>query len=222
MRLLTAVAGLALSACTHAGSLNTSYFPRQPFSEEQRVDGRALVITAAADDALAYSGHPTSYTGFASTLTLPLGLIAREATAIAFADLFRDGADRTNLVTGLERYRVVVAPRVTGFEYAHNRLRNLGFAITPEVVVTLTVDLVDSQGRPTWQRSYASGIVQGDTYFISGSPGEDVSKVAHRAVYDLTRRAAEDLAAELRARSRPPALPAPAAMPAPAPPPPGA
>jgi hypothetical protein len=215
MRMATVAAALcALAGCAHRGALNPTYFPRQGFAEEQRVDGRALVITAPADDAFVYEGRPESFTGSATTLALPLGVITREAAAIAFGDLFRGGADRTNAVAGLESYRVVIAPRATRFSYAYNALRNLGFAVTPEVTVTLTVHLVDAQGKPTWERSYDSGTFRGDTYFMTGTPGETVNQAAHRAIYDLVLRAAADVAAELRARPQaPPAAPPPAAPP---------
>jgi hypothetical protein len=200
-RLSILLAGLAgLAGCTFATTFNASYFPQRPVPEDQRIDGRVLVLTDPQDDAYVYSGSPTSFTGSATTLTLPLGQITREAAAAAFTNVFRGGAEKSNDRSGLDRYRTIVTPRVKSFTYEYNALRNLGFAATPQVAVQVTVTLVDAQGKPALQRTYDSGTIDGDTYVISGAPGERVAKAAHEALFDLMMKAAVDVRALLLAR----------------------
>jgi hypothetical protein len=125
------------------------------------------------------------------------------AAAVVFGEIFRGGARRSNDRTHLEGFRAIVMPRVESFSYAYQALRNLGFAITPEVTLSITVALVDARGNAFWEKRYASGPFEGDTYFLSTSPGDEISKAAHRAMYELLHRAAADVRAQLAAEVRP-------------------
>lgn len=207
---IAALVALSLSACTHTTRFNPAWLDSPPPPEAERVDGRVLVMTSSQDDAWVYSGHPSSFTGSATTLQIPLGEITREAAAKAFGDLFRGGVERSNVVVGLENYRVVVAPRAVAFDYRYNALRNLGFAVTPQAGVQVHVSLLDAQGAPTWERTYDSGLENGRTYFIA-DPGERVGEAAHHAVLRVMRQAAADVKAVLDAppppRAAPPAPP---------------
>lgn len=209
-----ALAALSLIAgCTYTTRYNPALFDSPQISDQERLDGRVLVMTAPADDAWVYSGHPSSLTGGGTTLNVPLGEITREAAAKAFGDLFRGGVDRSNHVVGLESYRVVVAPRTVAFDYKYNALRNVGFAVTPQAAVQVHVSLLDPKGNPTWQRTYDSGLESGRTYFISGDPGDRVGEAAHHALLRVMRQAANDVKAVLLV----PAAPASSAPPAPVP-----
>lgn len=210
---LAALAALSLAACTYTTRFNPAHFDSPPVPEQERLDGRVLVMTAAQDDAWIYSGHPSSLTGGGTTLNVPLGEITREAAAKAFGDLFRGGVDRSNHVVGLESYRVVVAPRTVAFDYKYNALRNVGFAVTPEAAVQVHVSLLDAKGNPTWQRTYDSGLESGRTYFISGAPGDRVGEAAHHALLRVMRQAANDVKAVLLAPAAPASPAPPAAVP---------
>jgi hypothetical protein len=212
-----------LTGCTYTTQFNRSHFAGPPVPEDERVDGRVLVITSPADDSYVYTGHPSSLTGGGTNLTLPLGEITREAAVTAFGDLFRGGAERSSRIDGLESYRAVVAPRALSFDYEYNALRNLGFAVTPEANVSVSVTLLDERGTSIWQRTYDSGKRSGGTYLVSASPGDRIAKAAHEAVFELMRRAAADVKAVLASRPEagPPAetanpAAAPSASPAPA------
>ena len=130
-------------------------------------------------------------------------MIAREIGVIVFGDLFRDGAVKVNVLEGVTGYRVAVKPRVTSFSYEYNQLKNLGFAITPTVVLTLEVSTLDSAGKFLHKRYYESGTVEMPAYMISGSPGEEIGKGAHKALYDLMQRAANDLRNDVRTSGDP-------------------
>lgn len=199
---LAALSALALAAllagCAQTATYNAAYVSKPSYAEADRLAGRVLVYTEKADDETPYVGNPTSFTGSATKLTIPLGLIAREIAATVFGELFRDGAVKSGSLEGAAQYRVVVQPKVRQFSYEYNQAKNLGFAITPTVILTLDVSLLDGAGKQVRRRSYESGTVEMPAYMISGSPGEEIGKAAHKALSDLMARAANDLRDELR------------------------
>ena len=197
---------LAVAGCSSTSSYNPSYLAAARRPATVVSDGKVLVVTAPQDDAFVYTGNPTSFTGSATTLTLPLGSIVRESAVAAFADTFKGGADVASQVTDASRYVVIVAPKLVTFSYEYNQLKNVGFAITPTAVVNVDVRVLDAKGATRWQRSYASGPVEGPAYMLNTAPGEEISKVAHKALYDVFSKAAGDVVREVLAV--PPGAPA--------------
>ena len=78
------------------------------------------------------------------------------------------------------------------FNYWYNSLKNIGFAITPEVEVDLHVEILDVDGESIFNQLYKSVRVSGDTYFVSGSPAEKVNQTLHRTLYDLLEKSFAD------------------------------
>lgn len=201
VRLLAgALVASTLVGCASTGSYNPAYLAAARRPAALQVDGKVLIVTSPQDDAFVYSGNPTSLTGAATTLTLPLGSIVRETAVAAFADTFKSGADAAPAVTDPARYVVIVTPRLSSFSYEYNQLKNAGFAITPTAVVNVDVRVLDAAGATRWQRSYASGPVEGPAYMLNTSPGEEITKVAHKALYEVFARAAADVAREVVAK----------------------
>jgi hypothetical protein len=87
----------------------------------------------------------------------------------------------------------VLRPQAQDFTHGFPQLKNLGFAITPEVRITMRMTVLDSTGKDLLEKNYDSGVVSGSSYMISGKPVERVNKLAHEAMYDLMRRAAADV-----------------------------
>lgn len=198
LRLASWVLAIALAGCAQTATYNAAYVKPTVTPAADKLAGKALVYTVKSDDDTAWMGKPTSFTGSGTTLTIPLGVIVREIAATVFGDVFRDGAVKANTFDRAADYRVVVQPRVTHFSYEYNQLKNAGFAITPTVVVSLEVSLLDVGGKPVSQRRYDSGTVEMPAYFLSGSPGEEIGKAAHKAIFDLMVRAAADVRESLR------------------------
>lgn len=184
---------LALAGCAPMATYNAAYVvpPQTPAAE--KVPGKALVYTLKSDDETPFVGPPTSFTGSATKLTIPLGVITREIAFTVFNDLFAQGAAKANSIEGVAGYRVIVQPKVASFSYGYYQLQNLGFAITPTVVLSLDVTMLDGTGKVVQQRRYESGKVEGKSYMMSGEPGEEIGKVTHRVVLDLMQRAAKDV-----------------------------
>lgn len=183
----------ALGACAPMATYNPAYIvpPQTPAAD--KVPGKALIYTLAVDDDTPFVGPPTTFTGGGTKLTIPLGVITREIAHTVFADLFTQGATKAKSIEGVRGYRVIVQPKVASFSYAYNQLQNLGFAITPSVVITLDVTLLDATGKAVQQRRYDSGKVEGKAYMVSGEPGEEIGRVAHQVLLDLMQRAARDV-----------------------------
>lgn len=193
------VVGL-LGGCAQMATYNPAYITPPATPDAAKVAGKALVYTLKSDDDTAWSGKPTSLTGGATTLSIPLGLIAREIAATVFGDSFRGGAVKANDLSSAAGYRVIVQPKVSAFSYEYNGLKSAGFAITPTVILTLDLALLDASGKTVSRRSYDSGTVETPAYFISGAPGEEIGKAAHKALFDLMVRAAQEVREVLRQR----------------------
>jgi hypothetical protein len=191
-----AASALALaSACAFEGRYDKRYFRATGIAEEERLDGRALVLTSSDDDEYVYSARPTGFAGSGTTLTLPLGVVVREAALKVFGDLFRGGADALTDRTGLEGYRAVVSPRLAGFSHVY------GWT-TASVVVSVRVSLLDAKGNVLREKTYSDEFESEGAGALraSGSDaGSVMSRMAQVAVQTLMLRAAADVKAFLEA-----------------------
>jgi hypothetical protein len=196
------IAGLAtivLSGCATSIAYRADYLPAQSVPEESRIDGRALVYTTRADDERLVTAGATSFTGSGAKLTTPIGMIAREVAVKVFGLAASGGATAANELADLERYSIIVRPEVKDFTYGFPQLKNLGFAITPEVRLQLRMSVLDASGRTALEKDYDSGVIEGSSYMLSGSPYERISKLLHQSMYDLMQKAAADVRTYQRA-----------------------
>ena len=174
---------LLLSGCAYQAGYNPTYIPDE---EPDYISAdEVLLVMADEDEEFIYTGSPSSFTGGGTTLSIPLGAITREVAEEILEDRFSGRVGFANDFLHGEGYRLALKPRVQRFDYKYNSLKNLGFAITPEVEIDLRVTILDSTGQRIFDEVYQSGRVSGDTYFVSGSPSEKVNETLHRALYDL-------------------------------------
>jgi hypothetical protein len=199
-RLIAAVlTATAVAGCSSTSSYNASYLAAARRPATVVSDGKVLIVTTQQDDAYVYTGNPTSFAGSATVLTLPLGSIVRETAAAAFTEIFKGGVDVSNHVIDPARYVVIVAPKLVAYSYEYNQWKNAGLAVTPTAIVNVDVRVLDAKGATRWQRTYASGPVEGPAYMLNTSPGEEISKVTHKALYDLFSKAATEVVREVLA-----------------------
>lgn len=187
-----------LAGCSHVATYNPAYLSAPPPAASERMDGKVLVYTERADDNYVFSGNPTSFTGGATTLTVPLGQITREVAVYAFGRHFKDGADASNKLENLAGYRAIIRPRVLSFTYEYNQLQNLGFAITPGVTLEIETQLLDQSGKTVYAKKHASALAQGQAYMVSGTPGERINQLVHETLYKLMDEAARDVKRALK------------------------
>jgi hypothetical protein len=192
-----------IGGCAYTASYNPAYLAAARRPVTQPFDGKALILTSAQDDKYVYTGNPTSLTGGATSLTIPVGQILKESAVAAFIDIFKDGADAKNLEIGSSltstdsgKYIAIVTPKLVSYSYEYNQAKNLGFAITPTAVVVADVRIIDQDGNARFQKRYESGPVEGSAYMINMSPHEEISKVTHQAFYEIFSRAANDVGRE--------------------------
>jgi hypothetical protein len=190
--LIPIIAGLALliSGCTSVVGYNPSYLSVD--APRLNLAGKSLVVMSDNDAQWVYAGKPTSFTGGASTMTVPMGEITKQVAIRVFGAAFRDGADFRNRTGDVSGYRLIVQPKVGSFTYAYNQLKNFGFAITPTITMELRVQLSSADGRMLLEKTYSSGPTEGAAYAISGSPAEKINQLAHQTLFKLMTNAAED------------------------------
>ncbi len=196
-----------IGGCAYTANYNPSYLAsaRRPVTEP--FEGKILLVTSGQDDKYVYTGNPTSFTGAATSLTIPVGQILKESAVAAFVDAFKGGADTKNLEIGAVvtdasdgKYVAVVTPKLVSYSYEYNQAKNLGFAITPTAVVVADVRIIDHEGKANFQKQYESGPVEGPAYMINMSPHEEINKVTHKAFYEIFSKAASDIGRETAAK----------------------
>lgn len=201
MRISRALAALALvsilGGCATSIAYRADYVPDKPIADADRIKGRILIYTTKADDERLVTGGATSFTGSGAKLTTPIGMMTREIALKVFSRLATDGAQSSNDLADSSRFTIVLRPEVQDFKYGFPQLKNLGFAITPQVEVTLRAQIIDSSGHTQFEQTYSSGVVEGKSYMMSGSPYERINKLVHATIYDLMVRAAADVKVHL-------------------------
>jgi hypothetical protein len=131
------------TACSYKAGYNVTYMPKSP--ETVLNEGMVLIYMTQEEEGQIFTGSPTSITGGATTLSLPLGNITKQIAEHIFSQHFSQ-VRTSNTMTNTAMYVVTIRPTVQEFEYAYNSLQNLGFAITPEVEVSLHVEVFDANG----------------------------------------------------------------------------
>jgi hypothetical protein len=191
----------AVIGCATSIAYRADYVPDRAVSDADRIAGRVLVYTTKADDERLASAGATSFTGSGANLTTPIGMMTREIAVKVFSRYATDGAAASNDLADAARFSIVLRPETRDFKYGFPQLKNLGFAITPQVEMTLRMQLIDASGRTEFEQTYSSGVVEGKSYMLSGSPYERINKLAHQTLYDLMVRAAADVRLHLTASS---------------------
>lgn len=175
-----------------------AYVPQTQAGGAQ-IEGKALLYIDPSDENYVFTGRPSSLTGGGSTLVIPLGKINKEIALAALGGLFSrcEAADTRDGAAG---YVAVIQSRVVSYDYQYNSLRNLTFAVTPQVDLTIQINLFDPQCNPYFTKTYATGTYSGHTVLDTLKPAELVNKTTHEAIAGLYAQAAADIAAQVRSR----------------------
>ena len=182
-----------LTGCASSIAYRADYVPDKPIDVSDHIAGKVLVYTTRSDDDRVITAGATSFTGSGAKLTTPIGIMTREIAVKVFSSVATGGAAASNDLGDAGRYTVVLRPEARDFTHGFPQLKNLGFAITPEVRLTVRMSILDATGKSVVEKDYDSGVVSGRSYMISGSPMERINHLAHETMYDLMRRAANDV-----------------------------
>lgn len=184
---------LLTSACTTSVSYNPSLEGRLMPIPGPQFEGRGVILTTEADDNYVFEGGPTSFTGGGSSIRIPLGLITKEIAQHAFERMFDDGVIQTRDIESLRDYTVIITPRIRNFSYAYNQLQNAGLLVTPQVDISISVDIKNPEQESIRSNTFTSGTRDGDSYFMSGNPAERINKLTHEVITELLNQAASDV-----------------------------
>ena len=158
-----------------------------------QLSGRGVILTTEVDDNYVFAGGPTSFTGAATNISIPLGLITKEIAQHAFERMFREGVVQTRNLDSISNYEIVITPRVTNFSYAYNQMKNAGILVTPQIDMSISVDIFDSEKNNIRSNIFTSGTKDGDSYAFSANPAERINRLAHEVVTELLNQAASDV-----------------------------
>jgi hypothetical protein len=132
-------AGVILLLCsgcawrTYRGTYDPAAFANWRIAADQRVAGRALVMTTPEEDAFVWAGHQR---GWNPTLVVPMGMVVREAAVRTFGGLFLGGAEAGSQPPRAGDERVVVTPR---FKVLSHRLEPSTQRLAMEVSIQVSV-----------------------------------------------------------------------------------
>ena len=191
-RCAAVLAALFLCGCAASMAYRPGDVPDRPIADSDRVRGRVLIYTTQSDDDRLITAGATSLTGTGLKLTTPVGIMVREIALKVFSQVASDGADESHDFVNAGRYTIVIRPHVENFEYGFPRPK-LGIEVTPQVRVTLRINLLDGTGSVMLEKDYDSGVVSGSPHVISKKLVERTNRLAHEVMYDLMRRAAADV-----------------------------
>jgi hypothetical protein len=159
------------------------------------VQGKATLVMPAAAANQTLSPHPTSFTGAATSINIPMGQIVRAVGEKVLGAGFSKGVTTNEaLVPGT--YDVSVD--VSNFSYAYDQASNLGFAITPKVTVQMTADVRSPDGKPLLHKTYSKADVTPGKYGISGKPAEKINEGLHMALGQMFRDLLDDIAGAVK------------------------
>ncbi|MEZ5542836.1 MAG: hypothetical protein R3F42_12455 [Pseudomonadota bacterium] len=198
LRIAFILALVNLAGCSFVATYNPD-FGGEPPAVDAPLTGKALIYTTREETGYTFSGNPTSFTGGGTNLSIELGEITYRLAVKAFGSIFTQGAEHAESLDDAGSYTIVVKPRVTKYSYAYNQLKNIGFAITPQVDLDVEVRVLDAAGNSVLDKTYSSGIRDGKSYMMSGAPGEKISAVTHQTIAELLNQAAQETYTALRA-----------------------
>ena len=208
MRSLTVLFAVAvLAGCTAQGRFEAEYL--EPVAAPYLAEAKIVVLMHDHDQQYTFSGKPASQIGENIKLTMPIGSILREVSAGVFRSYFMYGTVFTDELSPNLLYTVAIEPEIRNFSYRYDRdftgdifdVRETedGVAaqplsvITPSIQFELAVRAYDSAGKVLLEKTYESGVVQGESYMVTSRPHERVNATFHKALEQLMLKVADDI-----------------------------
>lgn len=190
-RAVALLAAMSLGACAHAPADGVA--AGEPWPEELRLDGRALVLHDPDAETTLLDPQPARFFPLPVVYTTAVAELARDSALATFGALFRGGAETPPLPESVDRkgFRAVVTPRARSVASAAGRIA---------VDVYVQVEALDGQGRTIWEQRFDAGTLEGRDDFPPGAGVPRIGEPARRAIDRLMDRAAEATQAVLAQR----------------------
>jgi hypothetical protein len=176
-------------------------------------DTRILILMDPEDMEYVYEGAADSFIGSDFTLRMPIGAITREIAVEVFQRHFNYGVVFAGSPPPDVRYVVAIDPAIRGFTYRYEQLiedsviemRTVdgGIEAIPATIITPTIEFelalkaYDFDGNVILDKIYPSGVVAGESYYVTSRPHERINATFHATLQSMMLRVASDLRAFL-------------------------
>jgi hypothetical protein len=154
------------------------------------VKGQGVIVMDPELRQKTITAHPTSMTGSATSISLPIGQIIDDVAEKVLTPEFSEGVSTASAVKP-DAYDVVL--RLDGFSFKYDQLSNLGFAITPKVTVGLTIEALSPDGKRLFRKTYERKDYSSGSYVASLNPAERINRGVHQALGEIFREVADDV-----------------------------
>jgi hypothetical protein len=187
-----------LSGCAYQVEYEPDYLgPDAPgFVAEAEI----VILMHPHDTEEVYIGSPTTAVGDFTTLTIPLGNIMQEISAEVFRSCFSQGVVFSRTLADGMGFILAIEPEIRDFSYGYERTVYEDSAegttrsiTTPKVEFELHITTYDASREVTFESSYPSGEVYGESYEVTSRPYERVNETFHSALQGIMLQVAEDI-----------------------------
>jgi len=187
-----------ISSCSYNASFRQDFMPMTPsIATSQQLDGKGLIVMSAYDENLIYSDNPSSFTGGATTLNLPIGQIVKRISLEVFSSIFAEGAYFDNQPSNSKDYILVIKPDVKVDSYKYDQLENLGFAVTPKVSISANIQVLSSNQSIIFNKNYSYVDKKSRAYLFAGSPDEKINELIHQSIHQILLESLTDIRTNL-------------------------
>lgn len=185
---------LFIGSCSYDASFRQDFVPATPsLSSMQKLDGKGLVIMSLSEENFIFSDNPASYTGAATSLTIPIGKVIKQIALEVFGSTFSEGAYFSNNSDNSENYVLMINPIVKLDNYKYDQLENLGFAVTPKVSVSAKITVRSPDNSTIFDKNYSYVDMKASAYVFASSPDEKVNELIHQAIHKILLESLTDI-----------------------------
>jgi len=168
-----------------------------------------IVLMDSQDVEYVYEGTADSFVGQTVTLRMPIGAILREIAASVLQSHFNYGVLFAGSPPPDVHYVVAIDPEIRDFSYRYDQrvddnvieiLTTDGgveaipaTVITPSIQFELVLHAYDAAGNVILDKVYPSGVVAGESYYVTSRPHERINATFHATLQSMMLMVAEDL-----------------------------
>ena len=196
--LAVGAAYVSLAACTFQTQYEAAYVPDE--APTYIAYGKMVIVMPEDQRNFTYEGPPQSEVGNFTTLTVPIGEIVQSIADQVFTTCFASGVEFVDAIDYDDDFVVALSGDMRDFVYRYQRVIDQGFTdedtqvwITPEVEISFNVRASDHTGRTILDKTYESGVSQGESYQVTSRPAERISQTLHATLHALMLEVAADL-----------------------------
>lgn len=198
---------LLLCGCAAEVTYDPEYLA--PAIPKYLAETQILILMDAEDLEYVYEGTADSFIGGDFILRMSIGAITREIAVDVFRSHFNYGVVFADTPPPDLHYVVAIDPEIRNFRYHYEQyveesvieMRNVdgeieavpATIITPTIEFELALRAYDSAGNVVLDKIYPSGVVAGESYYVTSRPHERINATFHATLQSMMLRVASDL-----------------------------